>query len=407
MGLISEGEVTLHNCYEFHSHGSSKGFYITCFKASEIFIGHHFKREEDMKFNNIFVNYSNLYEWAGITGFKHKWEEDGGKLVEYEWKYSFPEVIENRLDGFDINISYYFVGGILDNFELNPKQSTLIDIHADDSLSFLDFSRKILSYIQDFLSLGVGEAVRVRYMTGRSEEAKTEHSNGKTIYNDIKIYYSTVVTESRKLRSDKMFFTLGDLDNSLEECLNNWFNKLEDLKPVYNLYFSTLYNPEMYLEQNFLNYAQALESYHRRMYGGTYMSNDGYKSVYNILVDQIPDSVKKDHKQSLEKRIEYGNAFSLRKRLKEIFKIIGDDIITKLIENKTNFIKDVVKTRNYYTHYSKELEEQAPDTKKLLKLTQKLRFLVEICFLVELGLSTDKIKEIVDRDKKHNFKLVE
>jgi hypothetical protein len=35
-----------------------------------VIVGGHFEKEEDILFNNLSISYSNLDEWAGISGFK-------------------------------------------------------------------------------------------------------------------------------------------------------------------------------------------------------------------------------------------------------------------------------------------------------------------------------------------------
>jgi len=158
----------------------------------------------------------------------------------------------------------------------------------------------------------------------------------------------------------------------------------------------------MYLEHSFLSLVQAIESYHRRMHEGKYLSADDYKTVYQTLIEAIPKSpVDKDHYQSLKSRIYYGNEYSLRTRLKRIFKDY-EDLLALLIDNKSNFINDVVNLRNYWTHYDKSLEEKVVKGQEKYILVQKLKFIIEVCFLAELGLSSEKIKDLIDRDQRYS-----
>lgn len=62
------------------------------------------------------------------------------------------------------------------------------------------------------------------------------------------------------------------------------------------------------------------------------------------------------------------------------------------IENKNTFIEKVVDTRNYQTHHDEDLKEHSASGKELYHLTQKLKILLEICLLTELGFSSDEIK---------------
>ena len=155
----------------------------------------------------------------------------------------------------------------------------------------------------------------------------------------------------------------------------------------------------MYLQHRFLSLIQAIESFHQRIYKGEYLSDDDYNGVYKALVNAIPD-IDIDIKKSLENRLKYGNEYSLRKRLKEIFGKY-QEILNGFIENKNSFIEKVVDTRNYLTHYDKDLKELAVSGEALYSLTQKLKILLETCLLSELGFSLEEIKGLFLRNRRY------
>ncbi len=190
-----------------------------------------------------------------------------------------------------------------------------------------------------------------------------------------------------------MLFTFKDISGRFESFLRKWFEKVDLLEPIYDLYFGTLYNPCMYLKHRFLSLIQAIESFHQRIYGGEYLLDENYKKVYDTLVNAIPNGVKTDFKEILENKLKYGNELSLRKRLKEIFDKY-QEILNVFIENKNTFIEKVVDTRNYQTHHDKDLKERYASGKELYNLTQKLKILLEICLLIELGFSSEEIKDL-------------
>jgi len=69
----------------------------------------------------------------------------------------------------------------------------------------------------------------------------------------------------RKLIPQEMLFTLQHVSQRFEDVLKQWFDSAQFLEPVFNLYFGTLYNRDMYAEQRFLSLVMALESYHRKV----------------------------------------------------------------------------------------------------------------------------------------------
>lgn len=65
--------------------------------------------------------------------------------------------------------------------------------------------------------------------------------------------------------------------------------------------------------------------------------------------------------------------------------------------DKKSFINKVVNTRNYLTHYDQGLKNQAAGDEELVHIIQKLKLLMEICLLSELGFSLDEIKSLLSK----------
>lgn len=142
---------------------------------------------------------------------------------------------------------------------------------------------------------------------------------------------------------------------------------------------------------------QALESYYRRTCDRKYELDDKYKeTTYKTLVEAIPKTLDCSFKVRLKEYLKYGNEFSLRKRLKEILKDCGDTV-NLLIDNHTSFISDVSDTRNFLTHYDRSLECKAKTGQELYILSQKTKFILEICFLKALEMSIETIHELASR----------
>lgn len=162
----------------------------------------------------------------------------------------------------------------------------------------------------------------------------------------------------------------------------------------------TVYKPSMYLEHKFLNLIQAIESYHRRMHNGKYLSDNNYVQIYEKLIEAIPKDTDESFRENLKQRLKYHNEFSLWKRLKEVLGMCGD--VTKLlIHNNKKFIKDVVEMRNFLTHYTKDLETKIQEDERLIDFFLQLKFILEICLLIELGIRMEKIRFLISRNRRY------
>lgn len=404
LGVISSRRVTLSHCHKVEGH-TDHGFTTLIFNINTIFIGHHFKNKNDICFNSLDIEYSYLEDWVNRTGFNVYPTLNSKKYIEeYSTTYKYPQNICAKLDDFQIQFKFKFQP-VQFKYKIDLKQNTYIEIIPKEIIHFNEYKQNILVNIQNFLTLGIGEPLSPIYITGKIKEKNLKNNDDNFNYTTVEIYYRTITAHfsKKQINTWDMFFSLDEIVENIEECLNNWFRKYENLKPVFQLYFGTLNNPS-YLENNFINLAQAIESYHRRTYQGKYISTKEYKKLSEILKEKIPEHLAEDHKNSLKSKIDFGNEFSLQTRLNEIFEKYGN-ILKINIDDQDEFIKDVKNTRNFLTHHDKNLETKAKtENEDLFDLIQKLKFMLEVCFLFELGLTSTKIMKLVSQDKRYQIK---
>lgn len=177
--------------------------------------------------------------------------------------------------------------------------------------------------------------------------------------------------------------------------MESWLGKSEVLGPVYWLYLGTVYNPQAFLEQQFLSLVQALEVYHRRAMASPELPEEEHERRKEEILDAVPER----HREWLAGRLEYSNEPGLSKRLKEIIRRYPESAFPIVGENsrsRNNFVYKVVTTRNYRTHFDHSLEDQAArEIGELYEISQKLRKLLEICLLGEIGFEDVQIADLL------------
>lgn len=385
LGISSDGKnVTLHKCFEIQSDVSFPGLSTSSFYANEVFVGTHFQKSEDIKFRKLSIRYSYLDEWVNISGFDIRYPDEKEVVI----KYKQPKPIQANIGkGYKILIDFqptYPIHSVVQK-EASIKQRAYIRIEYPVEKS-LNKYWNIIYHIQNFLSLGITEPAYPLAITGITEANKQVE-----IY-----YYSPEISKTPKiLYSRNMLFTFKDISDKFEIFLRNWFEKATTLGPVYDLYFGTLYNPRMYLQHRFLSLIQALEAYHRRKFEGKYLSDNDYAQIYEKFKKFINElSIDSSFKESLKNKLNYGNEYSLRKRLKDLFEEYKE-VINDFIKNKDVFINKIVDTRNYLTHYDKNLRKKAVNKEQLYHVTQQLKIIIMICLLSELGFDFKEIKSLL------------
>lgn len=398
LGYVAGKAVTLYNCFNYQAPFSVPGFQEQFFKVEKAFMGCHFNEENDIQFKSLSIIYSYLDSWVGRTGLSEERERDPDGNFALRWEFNYPDEIDIQVNNYQLSFQYPW-SRERSHFKLNFEQKTDVKIESDNNIHLNEY-RGICDQVQNFLSLAVGRAVYPLVIKGENEDYKSE-IQGQTVYNNIDIYFRTdPILLSETIDYDEMFFSLSDIQDSLEESLNNWVTKSEELIEIYNLYFSNIYYPDLAIEIKFSNLIRALEVYHRKRFGGGYCTEDEFENVKTELINAIPDYIETDHKNSLKSRIRYGYEFSLRTRLKKIFEQ-DRELFGLAYDDMNNFINDIVVTRNYLTHFDEDDEENALKGLHLHKATAKLKFFVELCFLFELNISRTEIIELVRRDTRY------
>ncbi len=177
---------------------------------------------------------------------------------------------------------------------------------------------------------------------------------------EIKIFFSiSNMLYIKDIHFSQMMIPYKDLTSYLDKFMNNWFNYSDTLEPVYELFFGTYY-AQLYPRFYFLSLIQAIEAFHRRIYGDKreYLSKDDYEPLRNDLTRSIPTKFPdgRDYppgfRDALKAKIKFGNEYSLRTRLNQLSNIWGA-LDSLFYENTIKFNHGIVCTRNYLTHYEK------------------------------------------------------
>lgn len=167
----------------------------------------------------------------------------------------------------------------------------------------------------------------------------------------------------------------------LPVLVDAWLGYMPLIKTVIALFESaqTLERPPLHLL--FLTLTHVLEGLHRSSHAGVYMDPEDYKAVYQEIATRLPASVAGDHRQSLKRRIEFGNEISFRKRLGELVGSLPEDL-RLLVTGHAQGVPDAwITTRNEYTHWPDGSTSKAAEGAELYCINTRLLMLVRVLLL--------------------------
>lgn len=167
------------------------------------------------------------------------------------------------------------------------------------------------------------------------------------------IYATTKSTSDNEFFAPDALFQFDDLRPSPGKILGEWFNLQPKIREVISLVLASRY-VRGYLTTEFLNVIQALESMHRRLFGGTYCPDNEYVKIEKALIDALPRTINKDLRQRLKSSYQYANEFNLRKRLAGLVDSLAPATQARIASDRKAFFDKVINTRNYLTHLNEE-----------------------------------------------------
>jgi hypothetical protein len=394
LGSSADGKkITLYRCIlkERTIHYSVNGIPAEefLFFSSFLFVGTHFSAVEQIEFKRMSVQFLHLGEWADVSGFNISPPRYGISII----KYHLPKSIEFKI-GEDLRVSVSFNVTYplrtIPQTEASIKQNTWIVFNPSTSKK-LDEFLKIMRTMQNFLTLAISESTYPTVIEGETESEKLRIGDAE-ICSPIKVAFmqsSYIFEPPKALHSRDMLFGLREVTRK-RRILRNWFEKTEILQPVCDLYFGTLYQKGMYLNNELLNLTQALESYHRRTMRKLELPARQHQRRIATILKNAPAK----HKDWLESRLKYSNEPTLRERLKDIWDRCPTAISAKL-GDKNAFVGITVDTRNYWTHFDDSLKANAATGVGLYKLVIKLRILLQTCLLEEIEFDTNDIERLM------------
>lgn len=407
-GFTSQGDkITLLDTFQIRSKMSFPGFPTTAYTANMMLTGFHLSSIHSPEIHSVAFNITHLSEWLSIAPFEiSEIMNEDNILQQLNVRYRFPEVFSFtcNINGQQTTVqSAYFIntsGDGIDKFNMNHSSYLKITPESNKSINWF---RRTIFEIKSLLTLLTGHSLLFNKIMvyGNTKKIDSEEIREKGLL-FVRQFKPSI---TRELQSYDLLITYKDLQEKFQSVFSKWFELKEELHPIYNLVVSNFYR-DPYLETDFLNLMHSIEGFHRIRYGGTYVEQEEYE-IYLKKINEIIDSQKlnNDLKQRLKGMLVYGNEFSLRKRIKDLFSKMDEETIKILIGNneKPNaFIDKIVNTRNHLTHPNKGNTPNLIQTDELFRINHQLKCLAMILLLTTLGVPEKMIAQKLKENRFYN-----
>ncbi len=400
VGVVENGDlVTLEHCFYAKRNISFGGLSKSTIDANFFLRDVQYDQDEAIVYSQFRFSLEGLDEWLSITGLSvsYNWDERTASI-----HFNPPQEIMYQLaDGMSLTFTFnWTLPSISAVTEAKITQKAFITIKSESVRPIEDFLALVFK-VSNFLCFAIDETVSIDSATCYSKDITRETVDGKKKEVPIQLYYQdSQLSEARpKISQHNMLFRYRHVANQLETILKNWLINYETSAPAFNLYFASKAGAHRYLDGRFLSLIQGIETLHRRNSKDTFMPEAEFVDLVEALVKSCPP----DQQEWLKKKLEYANELPLRHRISQMLKpfesLYGDS------KQRKHFIRKVIDTRNYLTHYDERLAQRAARGKELWSLCMKLEALFQLHFLRLVGLDSDIINNLVNENHALRDKL--
>lgn len=385
VGLVEDfGYVTLDGCYYKSKRGTiGDGKAKSLLGAKFLYVGRSFEAEAVLA-KELCFSVEELDLWIGITGINVDWDDDGYNEVRVTYK-SVDDIVLSLGDKFILRISFSSILPSSSSIkEVKISQKVWLVIQSNEAVSvecLIDKARELTT----FISLGLDQVASLQDVTLSLKGSKIDYKDVVKIFFESRPFAE--VGPDMKLHDP--VFDFDFVRGGMESYLSNWSGCYENISPVISLYFGVKMGTYRYLDARFLALAQGLESLHRRTYDRKMMSEDEFAELKEKIIAGCPS----DRREWLSGRLAYANEISLAQRLRDLIEplkeIFGTDADVK------KFVRSMVDTRNFYTHFDKSGKKYLAEGVALVALVDKMELLLYLNILILIGFEIPYLRMLV------------
>jgi hypothetical protein len=345
-------------------------------------------------FSSVSFEIDYLSEWLGKGGLRRRItvpaiEAASSDTPSFTADYTHPAEMSASLTSFRLSIASDFSTSGKWPGTLNMKERRYFVATPPVALNLHDYLTGIVFDLQNLVTFGVGTPASLISIEGQvAIPASTAPSGAKIYFRQNRS--GDPATDFHPLDMRFAFAALGD---EWGARIDTWLRRAKILGPVFNLYFSTIYATEQYLESRFISLAQAIETYHRRTKGGRIVDTEVYETLRTDLTAAVNRHINdRSARESLKGKLLHLNEPSLRRRVRELVDAHAE-ILEKVLPDTERFTHRFVELRNHLTHFSSEGHDHV-DLGELHWLAEEAECVLDACLLDELGLPASRSIEI-------------
>jgi ApeA-like protein/HEPN superfamily Apea-like protein len=392
LGRASEApRLTLEACREVSLRSGAQVFQTL--RAERTYVGAHLQAPDEFRFPVAGVGIRHLAEWTGVTGLRSEWgDPSSGDEFDYRINYRKPEDVCAPVPGATVCLAFSPETASARHREI-LEERVAFRIDAERPLHSDEWADLYVKPLKDLLALSTDRPCPMESFSLFRPDL--DGGSGTLVHVLAQPPDSSRADAARPLLPTEVMFMLPPVRDRFDPFLGSWFALRGRLGFAGDMYFSTVFGRQLYLENYFWNIAQAAELSHRYLYGGGVIPADEFRAVRDRISEAVPES----RYEFVRTRLSYANEPSFHDRLLDLVRRAGD-AVDRLIPDAGAFVRKVKNTRNYLTHGDERLKRKTASDEELYYLSNKLGFVLLVNYLQWLDFGPDEIAAMVQRNRR-------
>lgn len=398
-GVTMKGKpISLLHAHDTNRQLNMPGIPHETWKSNLLVIGAHLTSADDEAiFSKSYFRFDEIETWLEHSPFTDVLDTETKTLTVHALKPR--EVAFASHADFEVSSvgSLYSDNKLATRFVIDVTSQMAITPHEPKSLNW-HLSRAVR--LQELASLCTGHFLPLTSFELRGPDV--ELGGGGTRPAEVHFYAEMIHGEGRAETQSKRctpIVTGPELNRFNPQAMQLWFDQFEAFDPALRLFFTITGARQMFTNIRLLLAIQALEVFHRRTSDEAIMAEEKFTEFTEAMVAAIPPDIEPDMHEKLESLYRYANEPSLKQRLRSIVASLTASFGETPGGFNSKYLRKLVDTRNYYTHFPEELSARTFDGEGMYWATRRIVLLLTLLFLQRLGIPADDIKPLL---KRHN-----
>lgn len=383
VGNTNAGEITL---IDSRPNGNSAHYptntILSNYDPAIIIKGSKMVDAKKIQFQKVSFRLFNLFDWLDTKGL----DLNTKNMPDYDLHFRNPPNVKFSFGSDSTGgIEYASTLRIAQcNNEISFNEYCTITFEYSKALPYNEILKDIVTF-QGFITVNIYEQTYPTKITFWKKDKELEC-----------VFRHTAYSEKHKGRSrGEYFINYQDIAPQFTELLTKWFRFHNEVDAVTERLRVAFKDKLSFSVTKFMDVIGAIEVFHRRTQNNQRLPQDQFEDFMTRIEST---ELKEDEKRLLKDMLQF-NEPPLRRRLNELIDLYGKDYISQRVTKTKTFINQVLDSRNYYTHYSKSLEEKALQHTELYECTQILLGLLIACVYQYIGVD----KAIIDKGLQNRF----